>query len=78
MKKRKYTAIYKETKNGLYNYMVSTDYTNKENFSRDLRKNGYIVTAIFTDEQIENIQNFDSAIIFKYSERVCAFIRDCL
>lgn len=74
----KYTAIYSEERKGLYNDMTRTDYTNKEMFRRDLRKNGYMVAAIFTDEQIAKIQDRDPDIIFKYSERVCEYVRDCI
>ena len=74
----KYTAIYSETKKGLYNDMITNDYTNKEAFKRDLRNNGYMVAAIFTDEQIEKIKDRDPDIIFKYSERICEYVRDCI
>lgn len=74
----RYTAIYKETRNSLYNDMTSNDYASKKAFEKDLRANGYMVVAILTNEQIKKIQDRDPETILKYSERVCEYIRDCV
>jgi hypothetical protein len=74
----KYTAIYREKGNVYYEDMTRNDYNSKEAFKADLRNNGYMVAAIFTDEQIEKIKDRDPDIIFKYSERIVEYVRECI
>lgn len=74
----KYTAIFRETKNGLYRDMTTNDYSNKKMFEKDLRANGYMVACVLTDEQIKKIQERDPEIIFKFSERICEYVIGCI
>ena len=72
---KKYTAIYK-TDCGHFS-MVQTDYTSKKDFAHDLRANGFKVTAILTDAEIERIKTgcrFD----LNYSDITIEFTRECL
>lgn len=52
MKTKKFTAIV-DLKDGKgMRHLTDCDYTSKKNFTTDLRKNGYKVLAILTDEEI--------------------------
>lgn len=74
----KYTAIYREKGNAYYEDMTRSDYTSKALFAKELRRNGYMVAGIFTDEQIKRIQDSDPSIIFKFNEKVVDYVRDWL
>lgn len=71
---KKFTAI---LNNGLGHVSrVDYDYNSKKNYARDCRGNGYKVTAILTDDEIQFIKSNPETT--KYSNLVVDFVRQCL
>lgn len=72
----KYTAILRNA-NGHF-HKVDTDYNSKKAFATDCRGNGWKVTAILTDEEIEHIKATRWQAGLKYSDIVIDFVIQCL
>lgn len=72
----KYTAILNNGKGHFHR--VDTDYSSKKAYARDCRANGYKVTAILTDEEIEHIKATRWLAGLKYSDLVIDFVIQCL
>lgn len=75
---KKYIGIYKTERNGYLKNMVQTDYNSKNDFSADLRRNGYRVIAILTDEEINKIKNSDHEMFHKYLNLDFEYVTQCL
>lgn len=74
--KKKYTAIIKN-ENGHF-HRVDTDYSSKKAYAQDCRGNGYKVTAILTDTEIEYIKAHGWQSGMKYSDITIDFVLQCL
>lgn len=75
--KKKYTAIMK-MENGGHIHKVDYDYSSKKDFAHDIRANGYGVSAILTDDEIQRIKDAGWRSGLKYSNLVIDFVLQCL
>lgn len=74
---KKYTAVYKESRKGDL-HSIRSEYSRKSDFTRDLRKNGFIPIAILTDQQISAIKAGDMTMINKFLKLDFEFVKQCL
>lgn len=74
----KYTAIMTNQQRNAHWHKVDEDYKTKKNFERDIRANGYRVTAILTDAEIERIKEYRWAVGSKYSDITIDYVLQCL
>lgn len=73
-----YTAIYKESRKGDL-HSIRSEYASKSDFTKDLRRNGFIPIAILTDKQIEAIKNPDDmTMINKFLKLDFEYVKQCL
>ncbi len=78
-----YIAIYTRNSKDYYRTMRDSSYSSKRAFAEDLRRNGYRVAAVFTQEQIEEIKGYETTYVahshnLKYSLRLISYIRECM
>lgn len=74
----KYTAIMTNQERNAHWHKVDEDYRTKKNFAQDIRANGYKVTAILTDAEIEHIKATRWGAGIKYSDITIDYVLQCL
>ena len=79
MKNKKLTALYKIGNENRIRNMVQDDYLTKQDFTKDLRANGFKVVGIFTEAQIQHIRVTSSYKLPLYlSDRVIYYIKNLI
>lgn len=74
----RYTAIMTNQERNAHWHKADEDYRTKKNFAQDIRANGYRVTAILTDAEIEHIKATRWAAGSKYSNITIDYVLQCL
>ena len=79
-----YTAIYKD-ENKILHSMIQSDYSNKRDFEKDLRRNGYVPIIVLTERQIKLIKENEDSYFDKLAKQkgrialtIYDFVRECI
>ncbi len=73
---KRYTAILNNGKGHIHR--TDDSYNSKQGYAHDCRANGYKVTAILTDAEIEHIKEHRWLSGTRYSDLVIDFVLQCL
>lgn len=78
---RVYVGIVRQGRNGNLTNIIS-EYDSKKDFINDLRRNGYRVLGVFTEEQVEYIKltpklDMEESFLFNNYESI-EYIKQCL
>ena len=74
----RYTAIMTNQERNAHWHKTDEDYKTKKDFTHDIRANGYRVTAILTDAEIEHIKKERWQAGTKYSDLIIDYVMQCL